>query len=236
MLRRLLGNLIPTLDNLIERIPPHIRDIIQKASLAFAALIALLVIISGINKGLRDAKPAGYKLVERNRDLFYLQEMREEYARKRKLVEDVDVDPMQFPSRQAQADDTKYVTMGRDTMGHLMGEKDEMLKHEDTMRPREKSPGYLGDSYTVPRLTPDAKTIDDGEAHLQKEQIGSRREKEPVGAAEKPAAAAPVAPARSAAPARDIFDEPSQKKPAAASAVAPAPAKAQPARKMEFMD
>lgn len=174
MLRRLLGNIAPTIDRLIERIPPHIRDIIQKASIAFAALIALLVIISGVNKGLREAQPAGYKLVERNRDLFYLQEMREEYAKKRQLVEDVEVDPLQFPSRQQSADETRFVTMGRDTMGHLMGEKDEMLKSEDPLRPKEKSPGYLGDGYTIPRLTPDKKTIEDEESLLTKEKIGSR--------------------------------------------------------------
>lgn len=174
MLRRFLGNIAPTIDRLIERIPPHIRDIIQKASIAFAALIALLVIISGVNKGLREAQPAGYKLVERNRDLFYLQEMREEYAKKRQLVEDVEVDPLQFPSRQQAADDTRFAIMGRDTMGHLMGEKDEMLKSEDPLRPKEKSPGYLGDGYTIPRLTPDKKTIEDEESLLTKEKIGSR--------------------------------------------------------------
>ena len=209
MLRRILGNFIPTLDKLIERIPPHIRDIIQKASIAFAALIALLVIISGINKGLRDAKPAGYKLVERNRDLFYLQEMREEYAKKRQLVEDVEVDPLQFPSRQQAADDTRFVTMGRETMGHLMGEKEEMLKSEDALRPKEKSPGYLGDSYTVPRLTPDKKTIEDDEAPLTKEKIGSRPP-ERVVQGEAPAGAAvnPAPRTATQGAGRDIFDGP----------------------------
>lgn len=248
MLRRIFGNLIPAIDRLIERIPPHIRDIIQKASLAFAALIALLVIISGINKGLREAKPAGYKLVERNRDLFYLQEMREEYAKKRKLVEDVEVDPLQFPSRQQAADETKFAAMGRDTMGHLMGEKEEMLKHEDVMRPKEKSPGYLGDSYTVPRLTPDKKTIEEDEAHggagfspgrmppeaktephLTKEKIGSRPQ-----AAAEPAQvqkASPVAPAG-----RDIFDDnDAAKRPAASVPEKKAPP-AKSSAKMEFMD
>jgi len=209
MLRRIFGNIIPTLDKLIERIPPHIRDIIQKASIAFAALIALLVIISGINKGLREAKPAGYKLVERNRDLFYLQEMREEYAKKRQLVEDVEVDPLQFPSRQQAADDTRFVTMGRDTMGHLMGEKDETLKSEDPLRPKEKSPGYLGDSYAVPRITPDKKTIEDDDAPLAKEQIGSRISA-PATAAAKPASGATnEQPARASG--RDIFDGPQDK-------------------------
>lgn len=198
MLRRILGNIIPTIDRLIERIPPHIRDIIQKAALAFAALIALLVIIAGINKGLRDAKPQGFKLVEHNRDLFYLQEMREEYAKKRKLVEDVDVDPLDFPSRQKVQEETKFQAMGRDTMGHLMGEKEELLKHEDVMRPKEKSPGYLGDSYQVPRLAPDKKTIEDDEgAHLTREKIGSKKDM----------ALAPGAPVPVAKGGHDIFDD-----------------------------
>ena len=215
MLRRIFGNIIPSIDRLIERIPPHIRDIIQKASLAFAALVALLVIISGINKGLRDAKPQGFKLVERNRDLFYLQEMREEYAKKRKLVEDVEVDPLQFPSRQKAQDDTKFVPMGRDTMGHLMGEKDDMLKHEDVMRPKEKSPGYLGDSYQIPRMAPDKKAIDDGDSLLTKERIAERRaeaEKKLPEAPLVPSAPAPAGrtepPRAPAKPARDVFDEP----------------------------
>lgn len=172
MLRRIFGNIIPTIDRLIEKIPPHIRDIILKASLAFGALIALFVIIAGINKGLSDAKPAGFKLIENNRDLFYLQEMREEYAKKRKLVEDIEVDPLQFPSRQKAADETEFKPMGRDTMGHLRGEKNEMLQHDDLLRPKDKSPGYLGDSYQIPRLAPDKKTLEDGEVLLKKEDIG----------------------------------------------------------------
>jgi hypothetical protein len=244
MLRRIFGNIIPTLDKLIERIPPHIRDIIQKASIAFAALIALLVIISGINKGLREAQPAGYRLVERNRDVFYLQEMREEYAKKRQLVEDVEVDPLQFPSRQQAAEDTRFVTMGRDTMGHLMGEKDEMLKSEDALRPREKSPGYLGDSYAIPRLTSDKKTIEDDDAPLAKEQIGSRIS---APAAAKPASGVTNEQAARAS-GRDIFDGP-QDKGTRAAVEAPRPAAetpkvterpANPAadrqRKLEFMD
>lgn len=242
MLRRILGNIIPGIDRLIERIPPHIRDIIQKASLAFAALVALLVIIAGINKGLSDAKPKGFKLVEHNRDLFYLQEMREEYAKKRKLVEDVEVDPLQFPSRQKAADDTKFAAMGRDTMGHLMGEKEEMLKHEDVMRPKEKSPGYLGDSYQIPRVTPDKKAIEDDDAYLTREKIGSQKPvaENPPPAVPQPRAEAampPVKPARGgeAKPGRDVFDEAPATKPAsAAPAKNAAPTK--PRGKFEFID
>lgn len=197
MLRRIFGNIVPAIDRLIERIPPHIRDIIQKAALAFAALIALIVIVAGINKGLREAKPQGFKLVERNRDLFYLQEMREEYAKKRKLVEDVDVDPLDFPSRQKVQDETRFQAMGRDTMGHLMGEKEEMLKHEDVMRPKEKSPGYLGDSYQVPRLAPDKKAIEDEEAHLTREKIGSKKDM----------VLSPPLPASAQKSGRDVFDD-----------------------------
>lgn len=246
MLRRIFGNLIPTLDKLIERIPPHIRDIIQKASIAFAALIALLVIISGINKGLREAKPAGYKLVERNRDLFYLQEMREEYAKKRQLVEDVEVDPLQFPSRQQAADDTQFVNMGRDTMGHLMGEKEEMLKTEDALRPREKSPGYLGDSSAIPRLAPDKKTIEDDEAPLTKEKIGSRPAAPAAVAATPAGRATEQQPLRPSG--RDVFDGPqnnSTRAPAESprpvmetpkAAERPGNAGADSRRKLEFMD
>ncbi|GAB4441068.1 MAG: hypothetical protein OHK0011_23530 [Turneriella sp.] len=244
MLRRIFGNLIPAIDKLIERIPPHIRDIIQKASIAFAALIALLVIISGINKGLREAQPAGYKLVERNRDLFYLQEMREEYAKKRQLVEDVEVDPLQFPSRQQAADDTRFVTMGRETMGHLMGEKDEMLKSDDALRPKEKSPGYLGDSYPVPRLTPDKKTIEDDEAPLTREKIGSRPAEKVAPADQQPSSPVSTTARPARPPVRDIFDGApvnSSKAPADTAGLPPAAERmgatsGSSRRKLEFMD
>lgn len=245
MLRRIFSNIIPGIDRLIERIPPHIRDIIQKASLAFAALVALLVIIAGMNKGLRDAKPAGFRLVEKNRDLFYLQEMREEYAKKRRLVEDVEVDPLQFPSRQKAADDTKFAAMGRDTMGHLMGEKEEMLKHEDVMRPKEKSPGYLGDSYQIPRVTPDKKGIEDDDAHLTREKIGSQKPPvenpaPPVMGTTKVETAMPPSGRPSRAEtraARDVFDEtPAAVKPAASAVPSGKAAPAKPRGKFEFID
>jgi len=175
MLGKLLSKIIPTIDGLIEKIPPHIRDIIQKASIAFGALLALIAIIMGVNRGLTSAKPAGYQLAGNSRDLFYLQEMREEYAKKRKLVEDIEADPMDFPSRQKQNDSAPYHTMGRDRLDHLAGEKDEMLKHNDPMRPQEKAPGYLGDSFTLQRLTPDKKTLEDDEPLLKKEKIGSQK-------------------------------------------------------------
>ncbi|MBN8221497.1 MAG: hypothetical protein J0L53_11275 [Spirochaetes bacterium] len=240
MLRRIFGNIIPSIDRAIERIPPHIRDIIQKASLAFAALCALLAIIAGINKGLQDAKPVGFKLVERNRDIFYLQEMREEYAKKRKLVEDVEVDPLDFPSRQKAQDETKFAAMGRDTMGHLMGEKEEMLKHEDVLRPKEKSPGYLGDSYQIPRIAPDKKAIEDDDAHLTKEKIGSvKKEAAPaivpaVPAMEKTAPPKPMIP--QATKGRDIFDESDAPRAKPAVAEKPAAATKTAKGKMEFIE
>lgn len=240
MLRRLLANLVPSIDRLIEQIPPHIRDIIQKASLAFAALLALIVIIAGINRGLKDATPAGVRLVERSRDLFYLQEMREEYAKKRKLVEDVEVDPLEFPSRQKAADETKFSAMGRDTMGHLMGEKEEMLKHEDALRPKEKSPGYLGDSAVIPRLTPDKKTIEDDETPLSRDKIGPQKPPSEKTAlqpmlSETPAATTNGVQQRRASSQRDIFDEADVSR----SAPAPAAKTAVPEKrksKFEYMD
>ncbi len=242
MLRRLLGNLAPSIDRLIEQIPPHIRDIIQKASLAFGALLALIVIVAGVNKGLREAKPAGVRLVERSRDLFYLQEMREEYAKKRKLVEDVEVDPLEFPSRQKAADETQFAAMGRDTMGHLMGEKEEMLKHEDALRPKEKSPGYLGDGAVIPRLTPDKKTIEE-DTLLSPDKIGSQKPRPEPSAMqpmipETPATAdapgpRPAQPMRSGK--RDIFDEADVPRSAAAPAAKP-PAAEKRKAKFEYMD
>lgn len=225
MLKRIFGSIIPGIDRLIEKIPPHIRDIIQKASLAFAALIALLVVIAGINKGLRDAKPKGFQAIQSNRDIFYLQEMREEYAKKRKLVEDVEVDPLEFPSRQAPKEDTKFVPMGRDTINHLMGEKDDLLKHDDSLRPREKSPGYLGDSLPIPQRTPDKKTIEEDEhLKLPKAQVN------PAGANLPKDSTASAKPKE-----RDIFDEPNL--PQAPKTKEPIKAPQKPAKeKMDFIE
>lgn len=163
--KKLLGSA----DKLIEKIPPHLRDIIQKASIALAALLALFLIFWAINKGSSDAIPGGLQLAGSNKDLFYLKELREENEKRRQLVEDVETDPTEFPSRNGLAYEPAYKPMGKDLIDHLAGEKDEMIQPEHSLRPREKSPGYATDNdFVTKRVNPDKKILGDEETDLLK--------------------------------------------------------------------
>lgn len=125
------------IDELLEKIPVHIRDIIQKISFAVAALLLLVGVAIGITQGVNDAVPAGVPLAESNKDLFYLDELRKENAEKTALIEDVEVDPLEFKSNRGQGS-PEFESMAKDTMNHLIGEKknQEMVMPEHQLRKR----------------------------------------------------------------------------------------------------
>ncbi|MCS6985372.1 MAG: hypothetical protein NZM25_09655 [Leptospiraceae bacterium] len=134
------------IDFIISKIPPHIRDILKKAGLAILAIVFLLALTYGIRMGVRDAIPAGIQLSGSTKDLFYLQELREANEKKQRLFEDVEVDPMSFPSRQ-----TNFATMGKDTSDRLLGEKEEFLRDPDFLRPKSKGPVFVEEDIFTPR-------------------------------------------------------------------------------------
>ena len=107
-------------DGVINKIPAHIRDIIQKASLALFAIIMIAGVLMGIQWGVNDAKPLGIQFAETNRELFYFQQLREENASKLRLVEDISPDESSFEPGEVTA---PYQKMGEDTMGRLRSEE-----------------------------------------------------------------------------------------------------------------
>lgn len=175
--KKLLGSA----DKLIEKIPPHLRDLIQKASIALAALLALFLIFWAVNKGSNDAIPGGLQLAGSNKDLFYLKELREENDKRRQLIEDVETNVDEFPSRSGMAYEPAYKPMGKDLMDHLAGEKDELIEPEHALRPREKSPGYATDNdFVTKRAQPDKKILGDEETDLLRPDQVKKTEKAPV--------------------------------------------------------
>lgn len=144
-----LKDILKTGEELIEKIPAHIRDIIQKGSLAALAFLGLVAIIVGIQMGFSDAKPSGMQLAGSDRDLFYMEQLRIENRKKLKLIEDIEVDPMIFPSNR----DANFNQLGKDTYGHFIGEKDSfnLNNNEDKIRMNTKSPGLLDDEVKFDR-------------------------------------------------------------------------------------
>ena len=149
-------------DELIAKIPGHVQDLIKKGAMAFAALIAIISIALAIKAGVQDAVPAGMQVAADSRDLFYLRELREENTRRRQLVEDVETDPLQFPSVREQNIRDSYRQMGKDRADHLMGEKDEMLENtENPLRPSARPFDHLpvenpGSEVFTPQVSPES--------------------------------------------------------------------------------
>lgn len=137
------------LELIISKIPPHIRDLLKKAGLALLAILFLLAVSYGIQLGFRDAIPSGMQLSGSTRELFYLDELKKANEQKQPLFEDVEVDPMVFPSRK-----TPFATMGKDTQDRLLGEKEEFLKDPDFLRPRQKGPMALEEDIFSPQRLP----------------------------------------------------------------------------------
>ena len=135
-----MDKILAKIDQYIEKIPEHIRDIIKKGYLAFLGLGAVIAVLYGISEGEKDAKPAGMPLASEVKDLFYLDQLRHENLNRMKLVEDIEVDPMHFPSNQREIG---YMPMGKDTLGHLMGEKDSVLESDEKLRLKDPSAEYL---------------------------------------------------------------------------------------------
>ena len=83
-------------DELIEKIPLHIRDLLQKISLALAALLAIIGIFLGYKYGTEAASPGGEQLAGKTRDLFADELLKEERAEATQFIEDVEVSPTEF--------------------------------------------------------------------------------------------------------------------------------------------
>lgn len=143
-----MKKLLNIIDGLIEKIPPHIRDIIQKAALAVFALVALVAVSISVMRGLNDAQPGGMQVADGTQDLFYLELLREQNKDKAKLLEDVPIEPSEFPSYNANESDP-FATFGADRSQNLMGEDESFLNNQDTLR---KKQNVLGEPLQGPLL------------------------------------------------------------------------------------
>ena len=91
-----LNQFLKKTDELIEKIPLHIRDLLQKISLALAALLAIIGIFLGYQYGTEAASPGGEQLAGKTRDLFADELLKEERAEATQFIEDVEVSPTEF--------------------------------------------------------------------------------------------------------------------------------------------
>ena len=131
-----MNKILAKIDSLIDKIPIHIRDLIQKGFYSIVALAALIAIIVGIKKGMDNAKPGGIQLFGKNKDMFYIQRLREENSKKNKLIEDIDVYDDLFESRDERLHPT-FHRLGRDTDDRLIGEREEFIKN-DPLRKKQR--------------------------------------------------------------------------------------------------
>lgn len=121
--------------NVLDKIPLHIRDLIQKAAMAIAAFLVLLALIYGIRRGLEDAIPGGVQLYETTEELFYIQRLRHENLKREQLIEDVET----IMPQTGQLDErihSDFQQLGRETKNRLMGESPDMLKESTPFDPK----------------------------------------------------------------------------------------------------
>jgi len=133
-----MDKVLKFIDKYIDKIPIHIRDIIQKGFIALTALAMLLAIVYGINRGMRESLPSGVKLFEKSRDLFYTDELKNENKNRLKLIEDVELNLF----IQEKSDERLYPTLrrlGKDTSNHMIGESGDMIQKENRLSEKDKN-------------------------------------------------------------------------------------------------
>ena len=139
-----MNKILKKIDDFIDQIPEDIKDLIQKGAIALGAILALVGILSAVIRGIKDAEPGGFQLVEDSNDLFYLEKLREENEKRLKLIEDVEYDISVLTENELQ-NKKLYQPMGRDTLDHLRGEKEELLLPKNELRAQRPVPGLLTD-------------------------------------------------------------------------------------------
>jgi len=133
-----MDKVLKFIDKYIDKIPIHIRDIIQKGFIALTALALLLAIVYGINRGMRESLPSGVKLFEKSRDLFYTDELKNENKNRIKLIEDVELNLF----IQEKSDERLYPALrrlGKDTSNHMIGESGDMIQKENRLSEKDKN-------------------------------------------------------------------------------------------------
>jgi len=147
-----MNKILEFIDKMIEKIPVHIRDIIQKGFLALGALALLIAMIYGVRRGLEDAIPGGAKIHETTEDLFYTEKLRQENMKKQQLIEDIELERDEF-QRMDNRIDPDYTQMGRDVTDRMMGEKGELLKKESPFE-RGEDDAFMDTTTESPKTLP----------------------------------------------------------------------------------
>lgn len=148
-----MNKLFKKIDDIIAKIPPHIQDIIQKASMAMVALAALIAILTGISRGMQDAKPGGFKLAKDTQELFYLEKLRKENKDQIRLKEDYDYEyinnDIEDPS------ENKFEKLSEDKLNSLPAESDNLLKKDNPLQNKYSGQEYLSDTpISLPAMKP----------------------------------------------------------------------------------
>ena len=139
------------IDGLIEKIPAHIKDIIQKGAIATGAIGALFSITLAVIQGIKDADRGGFQIVEKSDDLFYLNRLKEENSKKVELIEDIDHDIMSLIEKNIEGMNN-YRPLARDTLDHLIGEKDDLLLNKNKLREQNTVPSFINDELVLPKI------------------------------------------------------------------------------------
>ncbi len=139
------------IDALLQKIPPHIKDIIQKVAIAMIAFIALLAVVMGISQGTHDAKPGGFDLAKDIQETFYLEKIRNENRSRIALREDYNYD---FDEKLDEAAiDARFQKLTEDKMDRIIGERDDVLQKENPLAEKADDRHYLSDSaLPLPRM------------------------------------------------------------------------------------
>ncbi|MES0489636.1 MAG: hypothetical protein ABUK01_06580 [Leptospirales bacterium] len=95
-----MNKVLQFIDKYIDKIPVHIRDIIQKAFIMLAAVAGVVAIAYGIKMGAAAAKPGGKQLFEDVSDMFYKEQIIEENMQRNEL----EILPLDFDSKEMSSD------------------------------------------------------------------------------------------------------------------------------------
>ena len=128
-----MDQIFQKIDQLIEKIPGHIKDIIQKAAIALAAIITLVSVTLAAVKGIQDADPGGFQLIKNSDDVFYLKMLKDKNSRRVQLIEDIDSDIDSLTQKDL-ANKNIYKSLARETLDHLIGEQERLLSAPNELR------------------------------------------------------------------------------------------------------
>jgi len=187
-----MDKVLKKIDDIINSIPPDIRDIIQKTSLAAFVLASLIGIIIGVKKGMRSANPGGMQLATNAKELFYLRQIRAENAKRKALIEDISIDKSRFPSNMLKSIDQSKklgIRFREKWRNNLLNEKKEYEDIEDDITIRKRDPAFLEDDLPFSNKVKinnetilkekellKLKDLKDSKSNLQKKNMSPREE------------------------------------------------------------